>query len=220
MQLIEAIRERKSVRAFLDKAVEQEKIERILESARFAPSGVNTQPWEVAVVSGETKKAIEKKILEKFTRGEKETPDYVYYPETWFEPFKSRRISTGLLLYKTLGIKREEKERMQEQWARNYRAFDAPVVLYFLLKKGMGIGSFLDYGMFVQNVALLAQSEGLGSCIQAAFVDYAPTIREALGYDDHLLVCGMALGYEDTNHIVNTYRTDREHAASFTRYFS
>ena len=81
MNISEAIRHRKSTRAFLTKEVEQDKIVRILETARHAPSGANTQPWQVAVVSGQQKKELQERMIAAFDKGEQETKDYHYYPE-------------------------------------------------------------------------------------------------------------------------------------------
>ena len=123
-------------------------------------------------------------------------------------------------LYAALGIKREEKERRLEQWIANYRAFDAPAMLYFFMDPGFEAGSFMDYGMFLQSVMLTAVEEGLATCPQAALGEYPEIVKEALGYpNDSILLCGMALGYEDRHAKVNNYRIDREPVDSFTRFF-
>ena len=221
MNVSEALEQRKSVRAYLDKAVEAEKITAILDAARHAPSGVNTQPWQVAVVSGEAKQKLQSKIEAIFRGGDKGKADYGYYPSEWKEPFTSRRRECGLLMYKTLEIKREDKERQMDQWAANYRAFDAPVMLLFFMDSAMQEGSYLDYGMFLQSVMLAAVEQGLATCPQASIVDYPEIIKAELGYsnDDTILICGMALGYEDKDALVNSYRTSREEVGSFTQYF-
>ena len=220
MNLFEALTQRKSVRAFLDKAVEKEKIETILNAAKHAPSGVNMQPWMVCVVSGKTKQKIETKVISAFENGEKSNMDYQYYPLEWHEPYKSRRKETGLLMYKTLGIAKEDKEKQKEQWKANYRAFDAPVVLYFFIDSSLEKGSWLDYGMFLQSVMLSATQLGLGSCTQAALAEYPDIVREELKISqDKTLLCGMALGYEDTSAIINTYRTERIGIEEFSRFY-
>ena len=220
MNVSEALEQRKSVRAYLDKPVEDEKIHAILDAARHAPSGVNTQPWQVAVVTGETKQILQEKIETTFRGGDKGKADYPYYPTEWAEPFTSRRRHCGLQMYKTLKIKREDKERQMDQWAANYRAFDAPVMLLFFMDGRMQTGSYLDYGMFLQSVMLAATEQGLGTCPQASIVDYPEIIKETLGYpEDSICIVGMALGYEDTDALVNSYRTPREDIDSFTQYF-
>jgi len=220
MKVTEALQQRKSVRAYLDKPVEDEKIRAILDAARHAPSGVNTQPWQVAVVTGETKQKLQEKIEAEFRSGNKGKAEYSYYPNEWVEPFTSRRRECGLLMYKTLEIKREDKQRQLDQWAANYRAFDAPVMLLFFMDKRMQAGSFMDYGMFLQSIMLAAVEQGLATCSQGSIADYPEIIKEILGYsDDNILLLGMALGYEDTNAKVNSYRTSREDIDSFTTFF-
>lgn len=221
MQLKETMLKRKSTRAFLDKPVEIEKIQYILDLARHAPSGVNTQPWQVAVVSGETKSKLDKKLEEAFRNGVKSAMDYQYYPQQWQEPFKSRRKSCGLKMYSALNISREDKQRQKDQWAANYRAFDAPVELYFFLDNCAEQGSFLDYGLFLQSVMLAAVDQGLATCPQAALTEFPQIVKQELGRDEEsMLICGMALGYEDTEAAVNNYRTDREDYTAFTEFFN
>lgn len=221
MNVIEALEKRKSTRAFLSKEVEREKINTILDAARHAPSGTNTQPWQVAVVTGETKIKLQSKVEAVFRSGDKGRADYRYYPEEWLEPYASRRKECGLLMYKTLGITREDKERQVDQWAANYRAFDAPVMLLFFMDDVMQMGSYIDYGMFLQSVMLAAVDQGLATCPQASIADYPEIIKAELGYpQETVLLCGMALGYEDKDALVNSYRTSREDADSFTRYYN
>lgn len=221
MNISEAIRQRKSTRAFLQKEVEREKIIRILDIARYAPSGANTQPWQVAVISGSQKKELQSLLEKAFWAGESEQKDYHYYPEKWFPPYAGRRTRCGMQLYSALQIERQDKERRKHQWAANYRAFDAPVMLLFFLDSSLAKGSYIDYGMFLQSLMLAAVEEGLATCPQAALAEYPQLVRKFLGYPDNaLLLCGIALGYENPSDPVNTYRTPREEVESFTRFFS
>ncbi len=220
MTVIEALLQRKSVRAFLDQEVEEEKINIILNAARHAPSGVNTQPWQVAVVMGDTKQKLQTQIEAQFRAGIKAKPDYQYYPEKWLEPYKSRRLACGLQMYSTLNIEREDKAEQLDLWAANYRAFDAPAMLLFFIDGCMQKGSYIDYGMFLQSIMLVAVEQGLASCPQASIADYPEIIKTLLGYpQDTVLLCGMALGYEDKASRVNSYKTPREEVTSFTRYY-
>lgn len=220
MQFSETIVKRKSTRAFLDKPVELEKIQTILDLARHAPSGVNTQPWQVAVVQGEAKNHLCGQLEQAFRSGSKANMDYQYYPKEWHEPFKSRRKACGLKMYSTLKITRDDKQRQQDQWAANYRAFDAPVVMFFFLDEYADQGSYLDYGMFLQSVMLAAVDQGLATCPQAALAEYPEIVKTALEQDNNsVLLCGIALGYEDKDALVNSYRTEREDYSNFTRFF-
>ncbi len=220
MKVSEALSTRKSTRAFLPKAVDKAIIDRILSAARHAPSGTNTQPWQVAVVTGDTKQQLCQELEAAFRNQVDRKMDYHYYPEEWVDPYKSRRKACGLQMYSTLKITREDKQRQLDQWAANYRAFDAPVMLLFFMDGIMQTGSFLDYGLFLQSVMLMAVEEGLATCPQAALGEYPAIVKAKLGYpDDSILMCGMALGYEDKEALVNSYRTPREEVETFTRYF-
>jgi nitroreductase len=220
MNVIDALKERKSTRAFLDKQVDREKLVRILQAARHAPSGTNAQPWQVAVVTGRKKLELTEAMVAAFRNEGLGTMDYQYYPLKWHEPYKKRRVACGAQLYSTLKIDRRDRARRLEQWAANYRAFDAPVILFFFLDGAMQKGSYLDYGMFIQSVMLAAVEEGLATCSQAALGQYPQLVKEMLGYSQNtVLLCGMALGYEDKDAPINSYRTPREKVEVFSRFF-
>lgn len=221
MQVHEALMARKSVRAFLAKAVDKNLIEKILYYARQAPSGTNTQPWNVAVVSGKTKQLLDKKLADLFWQRTPKKLDYNYYPvQKLALEFQARRAECGMAMYRTLGIDRQDKERRLQQWALNYSAFGAPVALYFFIHKDLEKGSFMDYGMFLQSIMLMATELGLATCPQAALAEYPEAVKPILGYpQDSVLLCGMALGYEDSSALVNSYRTTREEVKTFTKFF-
>jgi nitroreductase len=220
MNVAEALLARKSVRAFTEQAVSQSQINQLLRLASTAPSGVNTQPWQVAVVMGGTKQRLQDSLLAAAEAGEPSSIAYQYYPGEWREPYRSRRKACGLVMYSTLGITREDSERQKQQWFANYRAFDAPVMLLFFIDSQLAEGSFMDYGMFLQSLMLAAVDQGLATCPQAALAEYPHLVQNVLGYDDSVtLLCGMALGYEDKDAIVNSYRTDREAVETFTQFF-
>ena len=220
MNVSEALITRKSTRAFLPKPVDKAVINRILSAARHAPSGTNTQPWQVAVVTGEKKQQLCQELENTFRSKVERKMDYHYYPEEWVDPYKSRRRACGLQMYSTLNITREDKQRQLDQWAANYRAFDAPVMLLFFMDGIMETGSFLDYGLFLQSIMLMAVEEGLATCPQAALGEFPAIVKSSLGYpEDSILLCGMSLGYEDKEALVNSYRTPREEVETFTRYF-
>lgn len=220
MKVSQALTERKSVRAFLDKPVAIHDIETILDYARCAPSGTNTQPWQVAVVSGKSKESLDAKLVEAFRTGKAKEMDYKYYPDQTTLAMKQRRIACGLQMYQTLGIERSNNKARIEQWGKNYSGFGAPVVLYILAPKVIQSGSFMDCGMFIQSVMLMATELGLATCPQAALAEYPTIVKQQLGYaDDTYLLCGIALGYEDTTEVINNYRTPREEVTTFTKFF-
>jgi len=220
MQVSQAIQQRHSVRAFLDTPVSTDTLHSLLDIARFAPSGVNMQPWQVAVVTGQTKQTLQDKMLSAFEQGQKETMDYHYYPQEWKNPYKKRRTETGAGLYNLLGIERGDKAKRLAQWAANYRSFDAPVTLYFLIDPSLEAGSYLDYGLFLQNIMLLAEEQGLATCPQGALAEFPNLVKSTLGYDEKLILLGgMAIGYEDKTALINQFKTPRAEVEEFTQFF-
>ncbi|KAA3625986.1 MAG: nitroreductase [Proteobacteria bacterium] len=220
MNVRDALKRRHAARAFLDRPVPRAAIERLLEAARRAPSGANTQPWEVFVVCGDTRRRLLGALEQAYRSGQPPRMDYHYYPERWREPFRARQVECGRLLYETLGIARGELDRRREQWIANYRAFGAPAVLFFAMPKDLEAGSYMDMGMFIQSVMLAACEEGLASCPQAALGQYPDIVREHLGIAaERFILCGLALGYEDTAARVNGYRTTRVPVSGFAKFF-
>jgi nitroreductase len=220
MDTLQAITTRYCTRAFLDTPVSETQIRDILEAARWAPSGVNTQPWQVAVVQGEAKDRLSRRLLEMRDTQREPNPDYAYYPDSWVEPYRMRRILCGKALYSALGIAREDKQRQRLAWEKNYRFFGAPVGLLFFLDKKLNQGSWLDMGMFLQNVMLAAKAVGLDTCPQASLAEYPDLVRELFALPAELaVVCGMSLGYADTTQPVNQYRLAREPVDGFTRWY-
>lgn len=211
---------RRSIRRFLPTAIPRETLLAILDLAARAPSGVNTQPWRVHVLTGAAKDKLSAAILAEY-----ETPtfehkgEYAYYPAEWAEPYLGRRRHTGLALYSLLGIDKKDTLRMREQWARNYTFFDAPVGLIFSADKLLGQGSLIDYGGFLQTLMLAARAHGLDTCVQAAFCEYHPIVKTQLGIPDtQMIVCGMSLGYAQTDAPENTLVLPRIPAAEFTQF--
>ena len=207
----EAIRSRRSVRAFLPDPVDMATVRDILEVSARAPSGTNMQPWRAYVTTGATKQAVTDAILNSGIRAEKaEWDEYKYYPDQFFEPYLSRRREVGFGLYGALGIGRRDVDRMRAQHDRNFTFFDAPVGLLFTIDRRLEMGSWLDFGMFLENIMIAARGRGLHTCAQAAFAPYHRQIRPILGMDEHeVLVCGMALGREDVSKPENGLRTTR-----------
>ena len=217
-----AITSRRSIRAFLDKPVERADIERILEVAARAPSGTNTQPWKVHVLTGAARTALSDAILAVHldpARASEHTEEYAYYPREWVSPFIDRRRKVGWDLYSLLGLTRDNKAGMAAQHARNFRFFDAPVGLIFTIDRVMEQGSWLDYGMFLQSIMVAARGRGLDTCPQAAFTQYHRIIAEQLQLPaNDMVVCGMALGWADPDKVENSLVTEREPLAGFVRF--
>jgi|TARA_B110000977_G_scaffold64911_1_gene88342 nitroreductase len=221
MNVKQALLDRKSTRSFLDKEVPIEIVNAIIDQAKTAPSGVNTQPWKIAVISGDSKTKLCNKLEESFRSGNKGTMDYNYYPSEWDGEYKERRKACGLLMYSTLEISREDKQKKIDQWALNYQAFGAPIVLLFFIDRSLEKGSFMDYGMFLQSIMLSAVEHGLATCPQAALGEYPEIVRQEYPFfKDKDVLCGMALGYEDKTKVINSYRTPREDLSQIVQYYS
>ncbi|MBK4736971.1 nitroreductase [Noviherbaspirillum pedocola] len=217
-----AITSRRSVRAFLPTPVAREDVEAILEVASRAPSGTNTQPWKAYVLTGGIRERLSRAILDAYLDPEKaaqHTEEYAYYPRQWASPYIDRRRKVGWDLYSLLGLKREDKTGMQAQHARNYAFFDAPVGIIFTIDRIMERGSWLDYGMFLQNIMIAARGRGLDTCPQAAFTQFHRIIAEVLGLPEtEQVVCGMALGHADMSRTENSLVTEREPVAGFAKF--
>ena len=216
----DAITSRRSVRAFLPTAVPRAVIEHILDVSARAPSGTNMQPWRVYVVAGATKENLTQAILAAHDFDEKgHVRAWKYYPDEFFEPYLSRRRTVGWGLYNLLGIAKGDAERMKAQRGENFRFFGAPVGMIFTIDKRLEIGSWLDYGMFIGNIMTSARGHGLHTCPQAAFAQYHTIIRAHLGIpENETVVCGLSIGYEDTDAVANNLRTDRVPLEEFTRF--
>jgi nitroreductase len=217
-----AITSRRSVRAFLATPVPRAVVEAILGVAARAPSGTNTQPWKVYVLTGAAKAALSDKLRAAYddpAERARHTEEYAYYPTEWVPPYIDRRRKIGWDLYGLLGIAKGDKARMHEQHRRNYDFFGAPVGLMFTIERIMRQGSWLDFGMFLQNVMIAARGRGLDTCPQAAFTPFHRIIVEHLGASaDEQLVCGMSLGHADPRAIENSLVTEREPVSGFARF--
>jgi nitroreductase len=213
-----AIETRKSVRAFKPDPVPLETVRHILNVAARAPSGTNIQPWKIIVLAGREKAALSDAVLEA-RELRPPRPEFNYYPKKWFEPYLARRRKLGWDMYGLLGIGRGDKDKMWRQFGRNFEFFGAPVGIFFAFHRDLETGTWLDLGMFIQNVMLAARGQGLHTCPQAAWVEYPDVVRRVLGIpEEDVLVCGLSLGYEDESEAVNSLTTERETADRFASF--
>ena len=189
------VSERSSKRNFLPDAVDINVIKNIIRDASRAPSGTNTQPWKVTCVTGETKKKLTNAVLEAAERGHAKL-EYEYMPAKLKEPYISRKRAVGYALYELYGIKRDDYPARKAAGLRNFEFFGAPVGLFFRMDRELLYGSWLDVGMFMQNVMILARAKGLETCPQQAWCEFGATVHQALNIpDDEIIISGMSLGY-------------------------
>jgi nitroreductase len=222
MNILTAIKARFSTRAFLIDPVPEKTLQAILEAARFSPSGKNTQPWHVAAVTGETLEKLSTALLQAFQAKEAPRPDYQYYLTPLPSLFKKHAINCGAALYGALGIDKADLAGRDSQWARNYEFFNAPACFFIFLDPFTTQGSFMDVGMFMQNIMLAALDFELATCPQASLGNYPDVVKNMLGplFKDKLLVGGISIGYPDLTHPVNQYRTEREKVENFTTFYN
>ncbi len=214
-----AITSRRSIRGFLPTPVEETAVRAILAAASRAPSMTNTQPWRVHVLTGAARERLSTAIQAAYDRGEHPEPEYPYYPKEWHEPWLGRRRQIGWALYGMLGIGKGDKAAMAAQHRKNYAFFGAPVGMIFTIDRSLGQGSWLDLGMFLQNVMVAARGRGLDTCAQAAFMTYHAIIRDQLAIPEaEMVVCGMALGHADPAEPANALVSPREAVEGFASF--
>ncbi|MEJ5330498.1 MAG: nitroreductase [Desulfobaccales bacterium] len=219
MEVRDALTTRRSIRAFLSTPVPREVILAILEAARWSPSWGNTQPWELAVVGGETWRRLAEALVERFARKVPPTPD-VPMPETFPDEYRARYMACAAGLFGSMGIAREDKERRWAHLIHMTRAYGAPVVIFVLFRGDLPVPyTMFDLGAITHAIALAAHAQGLGTCIEAQLAHYPDLVREHLNLDPtHRLVVGIALGYPDPAAPANAFRTTREPLENFVRF--
>jgi len=219
-----AITSRRSVRGFLPTPIPDATVREILEVAARAPSGTNTQPWKVHVLTGAARERLGNAIKAAYddpAERVQHTEEYDYYPREWVSPYIDRRRKVGWDLYGLLEIGKADKLKMHAQHGRNYVFFDAPVGLIFTIDRILAQGSWLDYGMFLENIMIAARGRGLDTCPQAAFTQFHRVIKRELRLGDHeMVVCGMALGVADNEAVANRLTTARAAVDEFAKFHS
>lgn len=208
MDVTEAVGRRISIRAFKPETPPAATIRAILEAAARAPSGGNLQPWRVYALAGEALAGLKARVA---ANPFGEEPEYDVYPPNLWDPFRTRRFQNGEDLYASISIPREDKPARLRQLAKNGELFGAPVGLFFALDRKLGPPQWADLGMYMQTVMLLATERGLDTCAQEYWARYPKTLADVLGLpDDHMVFSGMALGWRDEAHPINTLRSARD----------
>jgi nitroreductase len=217
MDVRDAVASRFSCRAFLPSPVPLATVRDILDRAARAPSGGNVQPWRVHVLAGVPLEDLKARVRPHApTNPRGEGAEYRIYPDPLKEPYNKRRHEVGALLYRAIGIPREDRPARYRQYARNFEFFDAPVGLFFSIDRTMGPPQWSDLGMFVQTVMLLARGEGLHTCGIEAWTHWHKTVSAYLDLpNEQMLFCGMALGYADPAAPINQWRAPRADVDSF-----
>ena len=218
MEIVEGIETRRSIRAFKSTPIPKDIIERILQAASKSPSYTNTQPWEVAVVSGNKKEELSR-ILHGMAESDVTPNRDLPAPQVWPPELERRAKEHGAKRFRALGIERENEQQRKELRLMNFRFYGAPCVLFLFMDSMLTSWSIFDMGLFAQSLILAAYSFGLGSCLQASIANYPDAVREFLGIPKtKLLVLGISLGYPDLEAPINTYRSSRVSLDNFAMW--
>ena len=211
MTVTEAVRQRRSIRAFLPTPVSEATLREVLDTARWAPSGSNVQAWKIIAVAGAERDAVVSMALESLgTPSMTSNDEFPIYPPNLWEPLRSRRFALAEDMYRALGIPREDKPARLRHVARNFELFGAPVGLFFVIDRRLAHGQWAHLGMLIQTVALLLEERGLGCCMQEAWAQFRPQLAARFELPpEEMVYCGMAVGHPDRTKPVNDFPRDR-----------
>ena len=215
----QAVLMRRSIRAFLPKPVPEKLIRRLLEVARWAPSGSNIQPWRVHVLTGDSLKRYTDGLIAAARGGEPRAMEYNYYAPKWREPYLGRRRACGFGLYGAMGIARDDMAGRTRAHERNYQFFGAPAGMLFWIPSDLEHGSWLDYGMFIHTIILAAYGCGLAATAQGALGECPHVAHRMFDVgNDWKLIGGLSLGWPDADAPVNLFQPDRIEVDEFTTW--
>lgn len=220
MDVSEAVASRRSIRAFLKQPVSRDLIKDVLDKARRAPSGGNVQPWNAVVLAGEPLERLKTTVAEAMSRGKAgRSMEYAIYPAELEGRYEDYRFGVGEQMYAALGIAREDKAGRLNQFAANFRAFDAPALMLVHTPRYMGPPQWSDLGMWLQTVMVLLRGKGLDSCPQEAWAMYGAQVHEhARIPDDHIFFSGLAIGWRDPDAPVNQFEVPRAPLSEMVRF--
>jgi nitroreductase len=222
MRVSEAIKSRHSMRTFKPDPVAREDVEWIVTTASRAASNGNLQPWKLYITMGKARERLSKAVLKAMDEGDMGPgAEYGVYPKEFTPVYDQRRKLVGKQLYTLLGVPRGDTGGMQKQFRRNYLFFDAPVGMILCVERRMGGGQWIDCGIFLDQLMLLAREKGLHTCPQAAFSRFQHVVRRELKIpDDQIVICGLALGYADPDAVPNNLITERAPLEDYTTWYS
>ena len=219
MEILEGLKTRRSVRAFKPKPIPRGVMKKILQAVSNSPSYTNTQPWEVAVVSGERKDELGRKLLD-LAKAKAPTHPDLPVPKGWPPALEERSREHGARRLNTLGVARDDEERREQLRLMNFEFYSAPCVVFLFMEGSLGEWSIFDMGLFAQNLILAAHSLGVESCLQASVTNYAPDIKRFLGIAESkkLVIC-ISMGYPDEKAKLNTYRSLKQKPDAFSKWY-
>ena len=219
MNVLQAIASRRSIRGFKPDPVPRQTIEQIVELAGRSASFTNTQPWEVAIVTGATRDLLSDRLYEAAASG---VPGHsqVPYPKTWPEAAAQRSKTHNIKRFEALGIARDDTERREQLRLTNFKFFGAPCAMFIFMDEDFGPWSTMDMGIFLQSLALAAIGHGLGTCFQASLSNYPEIVKETLGIaPGKKLLVGLSLGHPDPDAPLNAYHSSRMPLDEFATWY-
>ncbi len=216
MDILEAIETRKSIREFKPDPVSRELLEKILKIAVRAPSGVNKQPWEFAILSGPVLEKVKEKNVEMFHSGQK---GHSFGSGIDRESaYRRRQVDLAKQLFGLMDIAREDKEKRIKWTERGFYYFNAPTAIFLLTDESLPLERvMLDIGAVMQTICLGALAHGLGTCVEGQGVMYQSVLREYGGIPDNKqIITAIAIGYPDWSFPANDIETPRESLENIT----
>ena len=207
----DAIRERYSVRGFQPQEVDEGIIRDVLEIARLSPSNGNSQPWHIAVVSGNARAKLEKAIFSHIANGGRPNPHFPPGGKGLTGAYKDRQRACGFSYYSTMGVERNDEKGRMELAALNWKFFGAPHALFLSMPKTMHRANAIDLGIMMQSLMLLFAERGIATCPQGALAAFPDQVKDVVSIpEENAILCGMSFGYEEEGAHINTVRMERE----------
>jgi len=221
MNVSDAIKQRRSVRAYLDKPIAPDLLEKIFVQAQDSPSNCNTQPWHVVVVSGEARDKIEQAMIADIMGGKPPTPHFTPGDQGLKDEYRKRQIACAISLYDSMDIAYEEKQKRQELMVKNWQFFGAPHAAFFSMPKSMSEINAVDMGIYLQSIMLLLTENGLASCPQGALAMYSEPVHKLANIpEENAIMFGLSFGYPDPDHQINKFEVGREELTKSVEFFN
>ncbi|MBW2053429.1 MAG: nitroreductase [Deltaproteobacteria bacterium] len=211
MELKDAVKTRKSVRAYKTDPIPKEILAEIIEASLRAPSAMNVQPWNITVVAGESLNEIRKGNIEMLGSGNMPVSDFGH-SKPYEGIYKERQRALGFGLYKILGIERDDKQKRMEWTMTGFRSFDAPASIILSADESLDTRfASSDIGGLIQTICLIALEYGLGTCINGQGIMFPEVVRKVTGLpESKKMYISIAIGYPDWDHPANKLETERE----------
>ena len=221
MNVSDAIKQRRSVRAYQDRVVAPELLEKIFLQAQDSPSNCNTQPWHVVVVSGDARDKIADAMMKDIMGGKAPTPHFTPGDQNLKDEYRTRQIACAVSLYGAMDIKKEDKQKRMELMGQNWQFFGAPHAAFFSMPKSMSEINAVDMGIYLQSIMLLLTENGLASCPQGALAMYTDAIHEMANIPEgHAIMFGLSFGYADEGAVINSFDVGREELSKSVEFYT